>query len=370
MEKTSAVLEDRIKKAQRLKELGVQLYPAGYPVDITVAEAMDRFGLMDAERLENTANIHTMAGRIIAMRDFGKAAFIHFKDRTGRLQAYIRKDKVPEDKFVVFKLMDIGDFIGLRGRFFRTKTGELTLLAEDVDLLSKSLKPLPEKWHGLTDVEIRYRRRYLDLIMNDPVKDVFTLRSRIIQSIRQFFVDRGFLEVETPMMQPLPGGATAKPFKTYHNALAMDLYLRVAPELYLKRLVVGGVERVFEINRNFRNEGISVKHNPEFTMLEFYMAYATYHDLMDLTEELFHHVLDSVMGRSTLEYQGNIMDFSRPWARITLKDALREIGRVSEEIFADKKEAERFALECEIQLTKRDTLGENSHQTLRSLSGT
>jgi lysyl-tRNA synthetase class 2 len=294
----------------------------------------------------------------MAVRDFGKASFIHIKDRSGRIQAYIRKDRIGEEQFRIFKLMDIGDFIGMQGSFFRTKTGEFTILAHDIRLLSKGLKPLPEKWHGLTDVETRYRQRYLDLIVNDAVKEVFVLRSRIIQSTRNFFIQRDFLEVETPMMQPIPGGASARPFKTFHNALGINLYLRIAPELYLKRLVVGGLERVFEINRNFRNEGVSVKHNPEFTMLEFYMAYAGYEDLMELTEELFIHILDDVTGKRDIRYQGQTIDFSRPWLRMSLFAALREIAGVGEEVLRDKKAALALAQSCDIVLSKQDNLGQ------------
>ena len=356
--KTSSIIEERKNKVEKLQEEGVNLYPAGYQVDITSSEAIDRFDQMDEGTLEKETDAYAMAGRIIARRDFGKASFIHIKDRTGRIQAYIRKDRVPPEKFSMFKLMDIGDFIGIRGRFFKTRTGELTLLAEDLSLLSKSMRPLPEKWHGLTDVETRYRQRYLDLIMNDPVREVFILRSRIIQAIREFFMEKDFLEVETPMMQPIPGGATARPFKTYHNTLGMDLYLRVAPELYLKRLVVGGLERVFEINRNFRNEGISIKHNPEFTMLEFYMAYATYEDLMALTEELFNHLLHKMFDRNVIEYQGQTIDFSTPWSKISLFDALRDLGGVKDEIFQSKEKAAAVASECEIGLSEKEGHGQ------------
>ncbi|MGD2126236.1 MAG: OB-fold nucleic acid binding domain-containing protein, partial [Desulfobacteraceae bacterium] len=258
-------MEDRRRKAEELRAMDVNLYPAGYRCALTISEAIERFGSLDAGALENEKGSYSLAGRIMALRDFGKASFIHIKDGTGRMQAYIRKDRVGEEQFKIFKLMDLGDIIGITGTFFRTRTGEFTILADETTLLSKSMRPLPEKWHGLTDVETRYRQRYLDLIVNDQVKDVFVMRSRIIQSMRDFFTDAGFLEVETPMMQPIPGGATARPFSTYHNALGMTLYLRVAPELYLKRLVIGGLERVFEINRNFRNEGVSVEHNPEFT---------------------------------------------------------------------------------------------------------
>ena len=356
MEKTKPVIEDRIKKAETLKEMGINLYPAGYRYDLTSTEAFERFNQMDSAALEKEKKGFSMAGRIMSLRDFGKAAFIHIKDGTGRIQAYIRKDQIGDEQYKIFKLMDMGDYIGIKGSFFRTRTDELTLLADEITLLSKSMRPLPEKWHGLTDVEIRYRQRYLDLIVNEPVKEVFILRSRILQSFRNFFIRKGFLEVETPMMQPIPGGATARPFKTYHNALGMDLYLRVAPELYLKRLVVGGIEKVFEINRNFRNEGISLQHNPEFTMVEFYQAYATYEDLMNLTEELFIDLLQEILNRQTINYQNQSIDFTPPWPRISLFDAMREIGGVKEEVFGDLKAAMEFAKSKDITLTKKDSL--------------
>jgi lysyl-tRNA synthetase class 2 len=357
MKKRSPIVEERINKARKLKAMGMSPYPAGFKFDMTVAEAMDRFGHMDAETLKRESKSYTMAGRIVALRDFGKASFIHMRDMGGRIQGYIRKDKVSDEKFEIFKLMDIGDFIGLKGQLFRTRTGELTILAEDLTLLGKSLRPLPEKWHGLTDVETRYRQRYLDLIANDQVKEVFIMRSRIIQAVREFFIKEGFLEVETPMMQPIPGGATARPFETFHNALGMNLYLRVAPELYLKRLVVGGLERVFEINRSFRNEGVSIKHNPEFTMLEFYMGYATYEDLMGLTEELFNHVLRQIFGRSVIEYQKNSIDFTPPWPRASLFDSLKDVAGVNEEVLHDKQYAVEFAKESQINLSKGDNHG-------------
>ena len=357
MEKSSNLFEERRKKAEDLKAMGVQLYPAGYPVTITAAEAARRFGEADAKGLEEVGESFSMAGRIMSLRDFGKASFIHIKDRSGRIQAYVRKDKIGEESYKVFKLMDIGDFIGIRGTFFRTRTGELTILAGEVKLLAKSLRPLPEKWHGLTDVETRYRQRYLDLVVNEGVRDLFAIRSKIIQFTREFLISRDFLEVETPMMQPIPGGATARPFKTYHNALGMNLYLRVAPELYLKRLVVGGMERVFEINRNFRNEGISVKHNPEFTMLEFYMAYATYQELMALTEELFTTLLMRVLGKTTIEYQGQTIDFKPPWARLSFMEALRKTAGVDEKGLTELGAAVAFAKEKGIALSKEDSLG-------------
>ncbi|MBN2060637.1 MAG: lysine--tRNA ligase [Deltaproteobacteria bacterium] len=357
MEKNSTITEDRRKKIENLRNMGTNPYPAGYKYNITSAEALERFDEMPHESLESVDELFSMAGRIMSMRNFGKASFIHIKDSKGRIQAYIRKDKLSEDQYNTFKLMDIGDFIGIKGSFFKTKTDELTLLACEIELLSKSLRPLPEKWHGLTDVETRYRQRYLDLIVNDDVKDVFILRSRIIQSFRYFFISRGFLEVETPMMQPIPGGATARPFKTFHNALGMDLYLRIAPELYLKRLVIGGLEKVFEINRNFRNEGISVQHNPEFTMLEFYLAYATYEDLMIITEDLFSHVLSEILQTNIIEYQGVKLDFSPPWKRISMFDALTDIGGVNENVLKDLGAAKAFASSHDIPVSEKDQTG-------------
>ena len=357
MEKTSSLIEQRLAKSEKLKQMGVKLYPAGYRKETAIAEVMELFAHMDAEDLEKEEKSFSIAGRVMSRRDFGKASFIHIKDSSGRIQAYIRKDRVSSEDFEIFKLMDIGDFIETKGVLFRTRTGELTILAESVLLLSKSLRPLPEKWHGLTDVETRYRQRYLDLIMNDPVKDLFVLRSRIIQAIRHFLIKKDFLEVETPMMQPIPGGATARPFKTFHNTLGMDLYLRVAPELYLKRLVVGGLEKVFEINRNFRNEGISTRHNPEFTMLEFYMAYATYEDLMVLTEALFNDFLQKIVGTNVIEYQGDKLDFSPPWPRVTVFDALKELGGVEENVLQEREHAVKFCRDHQIPLSDRDRHG-------------
>jgi len=353
--KTSSVIEERIKKVQKLKEMGVRIFPAGFRPDITASDVVKKFGDLDEKDLEKDETAFTLAGRIMAIRSFGKAAFINIKDNTGRIQAYIRKDRVGEEKFNIFKLMDIGDFIGITGTVFRTRTKELSILVSDLVLLSKSMRPLPEKWHGLTDVEKRYRQRYVDLIVNDNVKEVFILRSKIIQNIRNFFIDRDFIEVETPMMHPIPGGATAKPFKTYHNALGMELYLRVAPELYLKRLVVGGMERVFEINRNFRNEGISTEHNPEFTMLEFYQAYATYEDLMSLTEGLFTTLLNDLSLGNTVEFNGRHIDLTTPWKRITMYNSLREIGGVDEDVFTDMEAAIKTAKDIGVRLDDKDS---------------
>jgi len=273
----------------------------------------------------------SLAGRIVSRRDFGKASFLHLQDRCGRLQVYVKRNVVGEDAFALFKQMDIGDFLGVRGRPFRTKTGELTLQARGVRLLGKALRPLPEKWHGLTDVEARYRQRYLDTIANPEVRDTFRKRARIIQSLRRFFVERGFFEAETPMMQTVAGGAAARPFVTHHNALDMDLYLRIAPELYLKRLLVGGFDRVFELSRVFRNEGVSTRHNPEFTLLEFYQAYSTCDDLMELTETLFVELADSIVGARQLRWGEHDLDLSPPWRRVSIPRYVADELKLSED---------------------------------------
>ncbi|MCK6554114.1 lysine--tRNA ligase [Candidatus Binatia bacterium] len=319
----------RRRKLDELRALGVNPYPNDFrPADTAEAVAA-RFGSLGREALDAGSETVSLAGRIVALRDFGRAAFLHLQDRSGRIQAYVKRDLVGEAAFGVFKAMDIGDFVGVVGRPFRTRTDELTIEAREVRLLGKALRPLPEKWHGLTDVEARYRQRYLDLIANPAVREVFVLRSRLIDRVRAFLTAREFVEVETPMMQPLPGGAAARPFVTHHNALDMDLYLRIAPELYLKRLLVGGLERVFEINRNFRNEGISVRHNPEFTMLEFYWAYATYLDLMQLTEDLVVTLADELLGRRVLQYGDWEVDLTPPWRRVSIPEYVAERAGVS-----------------------------------------
>ena len=341
MKQSKDIIGKRKEKIQKLKESGIELFPNDYRVSHTVEDIR---ALMDGKTgdLSEDAKF-SVAGRIMAINRFGKSSFLRFKDRTGQLQAYVRTDKVGDDAYALFKKMDIGDFIGMSGGMFQTKTGEWTLLADSLQLISKAMRPLPEKFHGLKDPEKRYRQRYLDLIMNSDVRELFIKRSKLIQSIRMFLIERDFLEVETPMMQSLPGGADARPFKTYHNALNMDLFLRIAPELYLKRLVTGGFERVFEINRNFRNEGISTQHNPEFTMLEFYQAYATYEDLMTLTEEMFKAVSKSVNGSTEVEYQGERIDFSKSWERIPLLDALENIAGVDPDLFDSRDKLMNFA---------------------------
>jgi lysyl-tRNA synthetase class 2 len=355
-EKTSELLAQRRKKIQDLLKQSVDPYPNQFKVSASVGDI--RRTVEDPDRTVGEHDpVFKTAGRIMAVNRFGKTAFIRFRDRTGQLQAYLRKDRVGEDAYQLFKQLDIGDFIGLVGGMFKTRTGEWTLLVDRFELLCKALRPLPEKFHGLKDPEKRYRQRYIDLLMNAGVRDIFVRRSQVIQAIREFFIKHDFLEVETPMMQPIPGGAEATPFKTHHNALGMDLFLRIAPELYLKRLVVGGFERVFEINRNFRNEGVSTQHNPEFTMLEFYQAYATYGDLMDLTEALFAEVADKVCGSTRIEYQGREFDLAGPWQRITLQDALTRFGDLDPAILSDRQRLLEFADRRNIQVTKTSRLG-------------
>ncbi|ABL00612.1 lysyl-tRNA synthetase [Pelobacter propionicus DSM 2379] len=334
MEELSELLLQRRRKVDTLWEAGINPYPNDFRPEHTSADVFAAYG--DKEQVDAEHDIFVVAGRILARRSFGKAAFIKIQDRKGRLQLYIKKDEIGEQAFADFETFDIGDIVGVEGFPFRTKTNELSLHAKKIRLLVKSLHPLPEKFHGLTDVETRYRQRYVDLIVNPESREIFIKRSRIINLIRAFMTARDFLEVETPMMQRIPGGATAKPFITHHNALDMQLFLRIAPELYLKRLVVGGMERVFEINRNFRNEGISVRHNPEFTMMEFYQAYATYEDLMNFTEELFCHVAQEVLGTLDFVNQGREISFQRPWKRLTVRDAILEYGDIDAKKLDDR----------------------------------
>lgn len=342
MTQAKDVITKRREKVETIKAEGIELFPNDFKITHTVAKIRAAIEADDSQMSAGNVEIRA-AGRMMAVNRFGKSAFIRFRDRTGQMQAYIRQDRVGEEAYEFFRKLDIGDFIGLKGTMFATKTGEWTLLADECRLLAKAYRPLPEKFHGLKDPEKRYRQRYLDLIMNPGVREVFVRRSLLIRKIRDFLLSRDYLEVETPMMQPIAGGADAKPFKTHHNALDMDLYLRIAPELYLKRLVVGGFERVFEINRNFRNEGISTQHNPEFTMLEFYQAYSTYQDLMDLTEEMFRYAAQEVTGSAVVSYQGEEIDFASSWRRMTLFEALASIGGVESRLLKDRAALMDFA---------------------------
>jgi lysyl-tRNA synthetase class 2 len=322
MEENEQILV-RKKKLGALRESGVQGYPNDFFPSHTAAVLLNHFAAVSEEELIKQTTTVAVAGRVMSLRHFGKAAFFHLQDRSGQLQVYVRQGDSPSEAVTLLKeTLDVGDIVGVEGPLFRTRTGELTIKATALRLLSKALRPLPEKWHGLQDIEARYRQRYLDLIVNSQARDTFRKRSQLIQLIRRFFTDRDFLEVETPIMQSLAGGALARPFTTHHNALDIDLYLRIAPELFLKRLVVGGFERVFELGRMFRNEGMSTKHNPEYTMLEFYQAYATYDQLMTLTEELFVFLAQEVNGGPRIVYGEHEIDVTPPWPRLSLKEGV------------------------------------------------
>ncbi|MEK6704536.1 MAG: lysine--tRNA ligase [Bdellovibrionota bacterium] len=312
----------RYQKLEALRKSGENPYKNGVNPSSSATELQRLHGEKTREELESITEKASIAGRMMAIRDFGKASFVRVRDRSGIIQLFVQRDRLGQEQYAAFKQLDIGDVIFVEGVVFKTKTGELSINCDSLKLLSKSLRPLPEKYHGIADVEIKYRQRYLDLIMNAATGDTFRKRSKIIDEIRRFFIEHDFLEVETPMMHPIAGGATARPFTTHHNTLDMQLFMRIAPELYLKRLVVGGFERVFEINRNFRNEGISIKHNPEFTMLEFYQSYATYEDLMDLTQNLLHRLADKVIGTRKLAYQGTQIDLDGHFDRISVEDAI------------------------------------------------
>jgi len=355
MEEVNELIEQRKKKLLELRELGVEPYGGVFYADDHAGDLLKRHESVAKEVLESEPVACSLAGRLVAIRNFGKAAFAHVQDETGKIQVYFKKDLLG-DKFLFMKKLDIGDIIGIKGKLFRTKTEELTVEVDDFEILAKSLRPLPEKWHGLKDIETRYRQRYVDLIVNPGVKEAFIKKSMIIKAIRDFLELKGFIEVETPMMQPIPGGATARPFKTHHNALDIDLYLRIAPELYLKRLLVGGYERVYELNRTFRNEGISTKHNPEFTMLEFYIAYRDYNFLMSFTEELITYVADKIVKTLKLPYGDRIIDLTPPWPRITLLDALKESG-VPETALTDSDKAFSWAKQQGIEVEHGMLLG-------------
>ncbi len=318
MSELETQIENRRRKREELRAAGVEAYPARVDYDLEPAAVHERWGSLDAEQLEGEAVRLAVPGRVRALRSHGKTAFLDLHDGAAKLQVMVRKPQLDEGSTTVLEHADLGDYLLAAGTLMRTRTGELTLAAASLRMLSKALRPLPEKWHGLADVEERYRRRYLDLIVNPETRSVFEARARIIQALRTALDDEGFLEVETPMMQALPGGAVARPFVTHHNALDLELYLRVAPELYLKRLLVGGLHRVYEINRNFRNEGISTQHNPEFTMLEFYWAYADYEQLMDFTERVLSELATAVTGGSRVEWRGATIDFAPPWPRETV----------------------------------------------------
>lgn len=330
------VKEDRLKKLEELRQSGVNPFRNDFRVEHSTGELSEQFGAMEAEELgEKAKGPFRIAGRLTAKRSFGKATFLDVLDATGKLQVYTKKDTLGDKVYSLVKKLDVGDIVGAVGSLTKTRTGELTIVADEFALLTKNLAPLPEKWHGLKDVELRYRQRYLDMIANPEVRETFFKRSKAIKLIRDFFYNHGYVEVETPVMHSIPGGAAAKPFVTHHNALDLELYMRVAPELYLKRLMVGGMERVFEIGRVFRNEGVSIWHNPEFTLLEFYQAYATFEDLMKLTEELFEHLAIEIAGTTKLMFMGKEIDLKGPYERLTMSDSLIKHGGLSKDDVED-----------------------------------
>jgi len=339
MDELNEQRQQRIKKLELLREAGVAPYGSRFEVKDRAGQLLQLHGEKTKETLEQEKVSCTVAGRVVALRRFGKAGFAVLQDGSDRLQVYLKKDLLSEQAYTVAEQLDLGDWIGVTGTLFRTKTNEFTIEVHQLTFLSKALRPLPEKWHGLTDVETRYRQRYVDLIANPQVHHIFSNRSRIIAGIRAFLIERGFLEVETPMMHPIPGGAAAKPFVTHHNALGVDLYLRIAPELYLKRLIVGGFPRVFEINRNFRNEGISTIHNPEFTMLEFYVSYADYQDLIALTEELISSLAQQILGKTVIPYQGKEINLTPPWRRWSYHQAILEVNALDPSALHDREKA-------------------------------
>lgn len=346
---------DRLAKLQQLREQG-NAYPNDFKRQNLAENLKNEYSSLDAEELHNSNIAVTIAGRMMTRRIMGKASFANIQDMSDTIQIYLRQGDIGDDLYENFKNWDLGDILGITGTVFKTKTGELSVKVENIRLLAKALRPMPEKFHGLVDAESRCRQRYLDLIANKDSRRVFQLRSKLITALRQFFNDNNFLEVETPMMQPLAGGASARPFVTHHNTFDIDLYLRIAPELFLKRLVVGGFERVYEVNRNFRNEGISVRHNPEFTMLEFYMAYADYHDLMDLTENLLRYLAQHVLGTTIVNYQDKAIDLSQPFKRMTVKEAILHYNQDISEVEIDDMVSARLIAQ-RLQIPIQDDYG-------------
>jgi lysyl-tRNA synthetase class 2 len=356
MSSEDELIAQRRANLEGLRDLGIEVYPRRFERTHTITQLCDQYGQRSHDALEAEHVTTTTSGRILAIRAFGKANFLVASDGLAKIQVYIRQDSVPDLDFKIYKLLDFGDWVGVEGRLFRTKTNEFTIWASRIHFLSKCLLPLPEKWHGLTDVETRYRQRYLDLVVNPDSRRVFETRSKVNAAIREFMTRRGYLEVETPMMQPLAGGALARPFVTHHNALDMDLYLRIAPELYLKRLTVGGIEKVFEINRNFRNEGISTQHNPEFTMLEFYEAYADYHALMQMTEEMIATVAHEAIGTDQITFGDHQISLAPPFARLSLREGARDAAsrrlhrQVTEAELRDRETAAAIARELHVEI--------------------
>jgi lysyl-tRNA synthetase class 2 len=340
----------RLQKVKEMRKLGIEPYADRFARSHLTSEIIENFAEMENQEV-------SVAGRVMSKRDQGKVIFIHIQDMEGKIQAYIRKDALGDEAFKIVSTYDIGDIIGIKGTVFRTNRGEISVKAEEVPLLSKALRPLPEKFHGLTNVDIRYRQRYLDLIMNAEVKETFILRSKIIRAMREYLENQGFIEVETPTLMTIPSGAAARPFITHHNALDMDLYLRIALELPLKRLIVGGFEKVFEIGRNFRNEGISVKHNPEFTMMELYQAYANYEDIMNLMEDMILNIVTKVCHTEEITYQGEKISFAKPWRRIMMLEAIKEYSGIDFNEIKTDEDARKIAAEKRLEFNKNDSKG-------------
>ena len=365
--------QQRKANYEALQKIGVDVYPSRFDRTDEVGPLVSLHGEKTGDDLESERPEVKTAGRITAIRSFGKANFLVLAEGGARLQVYVRKDALSEQDFKVFKLLDVGDIVGITGHLFRTRTDELTVWASQLVFLAKCFEPLPEKWHGLTDVEIRYRQRYLDLIVNTASRDVFETRSQVLSFLRQFLDSRGYLEVETPMMQPIAGGALARPFVTHHNALDLPLYLRIAPELYLKRLVVGGIDRVYELNRNFRNEGVSTHHNPEFTMLEFYEAYSDYESLMVMTEEMLRAVSVEVLNKKDCVFENNTISFEKSFRRISLREATcsalaDKLGRdISTDELRDRKGASALAAEIGIEVAPTSGAGKITLEMFETL---
>ena len=350
------VTKSRVVKSCDLLDLGIPLFPNDFRKEHDISYIWENYENMPAEELEKQADVVAIAGRIISLRSFGKVIFFHLQDQSGRIQCYAQKENL-QDAFTLVKKLDVGDIVGISGHLFRTKTDELTVSCTQVKLITRSMRPLPEKYHGLKDTETRYRQRYVDLIVNPKAREIFLKRSQIVSETRRFLEEKGFMEVETPMMHPIPGGAAAKPFITKHNALDIDLYMRIAPELYLKRLLVGGFEKVFELNRCFRNEGIDTRHNPEFTTCEFYWAYANFHDLMDLTEELFARLAMKVCGTTLVPYQGETIDLTQGhWHKITFYESIEKIGGHSPEFYNNYAKVKNYLEERGVKIPENDPL--------------
>lgn len=353
----SELLQIRRDKLDELRALGIDPFGQKYERTHNAGDILKKYDSLSKEELEEQAIQVRIAGRIMAKRGMGKASFAHIQDLSGKIQIYVRKDSVPEVKYDAFDLLDLGDIVGVSGEIFKTKTGETSIKVKDLEVLSKSLYPLPDKYHGLKDVELRYRQRYVDLIINPEVQMTFILRSRIIQSMRRYLDSLGYLEVETPTLHSIAGGAAARPFITHHNALDMELYMRIAIELHLKRLIVGGLEKVYEIGRVYRNEGISTRHNPEFTMIELYEAYADYKDIMALTENMVAHIAQEVLGTQTIQYQGQEVDLRPQWRRVSMVDAVKEVTGVDFGAQMSNEEAHSLAKEHKVPVEKHMTFG-------------